>query len=53
MNSEPTDQRLRTAFARERRRQLRGLLWLGALVLSFILWRANTLGVFHAGWWRP
>jgi hypothetical protein len=40
------------AFARERRSQLRGLLWLGLAVLLFVLYRARPLLLFRSGWWR-
>lgn len=36
----------------ERRRQVRGLLLLAALVLVFSLMRAGAHQVFTAGWWR-
>jgi hypothetical protein len=41
------------ARRRERRSQLRGLLVLAALVLLWILYRADRHALFHAGWWRP
>jgi len=40
------------ALLRERRSQLRGLLWLAAVVLIFLLVRARPLMLFHPGWWR-
>ena len=40
------------AFRRERRAQLRGLLWLALAVLLLLLWRARPLLLFHSGWWR-
>jgi hypothetical protein len=40
------------AYRRERRAQLRGLLILAALVLLWILFRANRHAIFHPGWWR-
>ena len=40
------------ALARERRSQLRGLLLLAAIALTFLLLRARPLHLFHAGWWR-
>jgi hypothetical protein len=40
------------ALARERRSQLRGLLLLAAVVLAFLLVRAQPLHLFHTGWWR-
>jgi hypothetical protein len=36
----------------ERRRQIRGLLMLGAFLLMFILLRAGLHNVFPRGWWR-
>jgi hypothetical protein len=41
------------AHARERRSQLRGLLWLALAVLLWILYRVDRQNLFHAGWWRP
>lgn len=43
---------LRQALGRERRSQLRGLLWITAAVLVFLLLRARPLQLFHPGWWR-
>jgi hypothetical protein len=43
---------LAPALRRERRAQLRGLLILAALVLLWILFRANRHAIFHPGWWR-
>ena len=40
------------AYVRERRAQLRGLLVLAALILLWILYRANRHAIFHPGWWR-
>ena len=40
------------ARTRERRSQVRGLLVLAALVLLWVLWRANLHAIFHPGWWR-
>ncbi len=40
------------ALGRERRSQLRGLLWIAAAVLVFLLLRARPLQLFHPGWWR-
>lgn len=37
---------------RERRRQARGLLLLGAAVLVFAVLRAGVHRVFGVGWWR-
>ena len=42
----------RQALGRERRSQLRGLLWIAAAVLVFLLLRARPLQLFHPGWWR-
>jgi hypothetical protein len=47
-----TDELEQAAFWRERRAQVRGLLWLALAVLLFLLWRARPLLLFHAGWWR-
>ena len=43
---------LRQALGRERRSQLRGLLWIAVAVLVFLLLRARPLQLFHPGWWR-
>jgi len=51
LNPPPSDHRPE-ALARERRSQLRGLLFLAALVLLFILFRARPLHLFHPGWWH-
>ena len=40
------------ALGRERRSQLRGLLWLALAALIFLLWRSGPLHLFHRGWWR-
>lgn len=48
-----TPARLKAAYARERRSQLRGLLLLAAAVLALILYRAHALHLFHYGWWLP
>jgi len=40
------------AEASERRRQVRGLLLLAALVLLFSILRAGVHNVFTRGWWR-
>ncbi len=40
------------AKQRERRMQVRGMLWLAAAVLVFSLWRAGLHRVFTVGWWR-
>ncbi len=40
------------SYARERRRQVRGFLWLAAVALGIVLWRARVLELFHPGWWR-
>ncbi len=42
----------RQALGRERRSQLRGLLWIALAVLVFLLLRARPLLLFHPGWWR-
>lgn len=42
----------REAEAVERRRQLRGLLWLALLILAASVARAGTQNVFTRGWWR-
>jgi len=47
-----SDAQIAEAFARERRRQLRGLLVLGFLALLWILCRADLAAIFHPGWWR-
>jgi hypothetical protein len=47
-----SDAQLAAAFARERRRQLRGLLMLGLVALLWILFRADLAAIFHPGWWR-
>jgi hypothetical protein len=36
----------------ERRRQVRGLLWLALAVLIFAILRAGAHNVFTRGWWR-
>ncbi len=41
------------ALLRERRSQLRGLLWLAAAALAVILYRARPLHLFHPFWWLP
>ena len=43
----------REALLRERRSQLRGLLFLAAIVFLFLLLRARPLHLFHTDWWRP
>jgi hypothetical protein len=40
------------AEASERRRQLRALLLLAALVIVFSILRAGVHNVFTRGWWR-
>ena len=53
-----TSRRLKTshdhaaAYRRERRSQLRGLLVIAALVLTWVLFRADRHAIFHPGWWR-
>jgi hypothetical protein len=42
----------REAEAVERRRQLRGLLWLALLILAASVARAGAQNVFPRGWWR-
>ena len=42
----------RQALGRERRSQLRGLLWAALAILVFLLLRARPLQLFHPGWWR-
>lgn len=42
----------RQALSRERRSQLRGLLWAALAILVFLLLRARPLELFHPGWWR-
>jgi hypothetical protein len=41
-----------TAFQRERKLQLGGLLVVAVLWLAGTLLRARPLLLFHAGWWR-
>ncbi|WP_213804501.1 hypothetical protein [Granulicella sp. dw_53] len=53
----PTEREARSAAAlsslrHERRRQVRGLLFLAAAVLLFALLRAGLPSVFTPGWWR-
>ena len=36
----------------ERRRQIRGLLFLAAAVIVFAILRAGIRNVFTVGWWR-
>ena len=36
----------------ERRRQVRGLLWIAVVVVVFSVWRAGVHRVFPVGWWR-
>lgn len=38
--------------AAERRRQVRGLLWLAGIVLVAAVLRAGVHNVFLPGWWR-
>jgi hypothetical protein len=38
--------------ARERRRQLRGLILLAVLAIGFSILRAGVGRVFTPGWWR-
>lgn len=45
-------QEQRQALKRERRSQLRGLLWIAAVALAFLLLRSRPLQLFHPGWWR-
>ena len=40
------------AMQRERRMQVRGLLWLAAGVVVFSVLRAGVHRVFTPGWWR-
>ncbi|WP_263382295.1 hypothetical protein [Granulicella arctica] len=40
------------AELQQRRRQVRGLLVIAALVLAGSLWRAGAARVFTLGWWR-
>lgn len=40
------------AEAVERRRQLRGLLWLAVLILAASVARAGVQNVLSPGWWR-
>lgn len=37
----------------ERKRQVRGLLWLALMVLVAAVLRAGARNVFLPGWWRP
>jgi hypothetical protein len=41
------------AHRHERRSQHRGLLILAALILLWILSRADRHAIFHPNWWRP
>ena len=43
---------LRQREARERRRQMRGLMLLALLVLIFSWWRMGWARSFPTGWWR-
>jgi hypothetical protein len=36
----------------ERRRQVRGLVWLALAMLAFAILRAGVHNVFTRGWWR-
>jgi hypothetical protein len=36
----------------ERRRQIRGLLFVAIVILIFSLLRAGTHTIFTSGWWR-
>jgi hypothetical protein len=38
--------------ARERRRQVRGLMWLALAAIVFAILRAGVHRVFTPGWWR-
>jgi hypothetical protein len=38
--------------SQERRRQVRGLLWIAVAAVVFSVWRAGVHGVFPVGWWR-
>jgi hypothetical protein len=38
--------------ARERRSQVRGLVWLALAVIVFAILRAGMHRVFAPGWWR-
>jgi hypothetical protein len=49
---ETSPEERRAELLRERRSQLRGLLWLALVVLIFLLVRARPLMLFHPGWWR-
>ena len=49
---ETSPEERRAALLRERLSQLRGLMWLAAVVLIFLLVRARPLMLFHPGWWR-
>jgi hypothetical protein len=40
------------AHAQQRRRQVRGLLLIAAVVLVFAILRAGVGHVFTPGWWR-
>jgi hypothetical protein len=40
------------ALERERGSQMRGLLWIAAIALVFLLVRSAPLHLFHRGWWR-
>ena len=52
MSSSPSDNRAVRAEARERRSQLRALLWLALLVIAGSILRAGVHRVFTHGWWR-
>ena len=50
--SEPTALELTLLRQAERRRQIRGLLLLAAVILIFSLLRSGLHHVFTPGWWR-
>jgi hypothetical protein len=48
----PQPDAIKQAEETERRRQIRGLLLLAALVILFSIFRAGVHNVFTHGWWR-
>jgi hypothetical protein len=50
--SEPTALEQTLLRQAERRRQIRGLLLLAAVILIFSLLRSSLHNVFTPGWWR-
>ncbi|NYF50355.1 hypothetical protein [Tunturiibacter gelidoferens] len=52
LSSKKTATTIATPLQHERRRQIRGLLTLAALILLFSVLRAGVHPLFHPGWWR-